>query len=47
MALVERHKATSLIIIEMRDKLGSLLVDIIFENSKIEQFQKRRYELNL
>lgn len=46
LALAEKHKIAALNILEIREKLLSLLVDIKIGNKEIEQLQQRRDELN-
>lgn len=46
LAIAERHKQAALNILEIRDKLLSLLIDLRIGNKKIEQFQQTRDELN-
>jgi hypothetical protein len=46
LAIAEKHKQTALNILEIREKLLSLLVDIRIGNIEIEQLQQRRDELN-
>jgi hypothetical protein len=46
LAIAEKHKQAALNILEIREKLLSLLVDIHIDNKEIEQLQKIRDELN-
>lgn len=46
LAIAEKHKQAALNILEIREKLLSLLVDIRIGNNEIEQLQQRRDELN-
>jgi len=46
LAIAEKHKQAALNILELREKLFSLLVDIRIGNKEIEQLQKTRDELN-
>lgn len=46
LAIAEKHKQAALDILEIREKLLSLLVDIRIDNKEIEQLQQRRDELN-
>jgi SMODS and SLOG-associating 2TM effector domain family 4 len=46
LAIAEKHKQAALDILEIREKLLSLLVDIRIGNIEIEQLQQRRDELN-
>ncbi len=46
LAIAEKHKQAALDILEIREKLLSLLVDISIGNKEIEQLQQRRDELN-
>lgn len=46
LALVEKHKQAALNILEIREKLLSLLIDIRIGNKEIELYQKQRDELN-
>lgn len=46
LALAEKHKQAALNILEIRENLLSLLVDIRIGNKEIEQLQQRRDEIN-
>lgn len=46
LAIAEKHKQAALDILEIREKLLSLLVDIRIDNKEIEQLQQKRDELN-
>ena len=46
MAIAEKHKQAALDILEIREKLLSLLVDIRIGNKDIGQLQQTRDELN-
>lgn len=46
LALAEKHKQAALDILEIREELLSLLVDIRINNQKIEDLQIRRDQLN-
>lgn len=46
LALAEKHKMAALNILDVREKLLSLLVDIMIGTKEIKQFQQRRDELN-
>lgn len=46
LAIAEKHKQAALDILEIREKLLSLIVDIRIDNKEIEQLQQRRDELN-
>lgn len=46
LALAEKHKQAALDVLEIREELLSLLVDIRIGNNPIEHFQARRDELN-
>lgn len=46
LAIAEKHKQAALNILEIREKLLSLLVDIKIGNKEIEQLQQRRDDLN-
>lgn len=46
LAIAEKHKQSALNILEIREKLLSLLVDIRVGNQEIEQLQQIRDELN-
>jgi hypothetical protein len=46
LAIAEKHKQAAIDILEIREKLLSLLVDIRIENKEIEQLQQTRDELN-
>lgn len=46
LAIAEKHKQAALNILEIREKLFSLLVDIRIGNKVIEQLQQTRDELN-
>ena len=46
LALAEKHKQAALDVLEIREELLSLLVDIKIGNKPIEHFQTKRDELN-
>lgn len=46
LAIAEKHKHAAIDILEIREKLFSLLVDIRIGNKEIEPLQQRRDELN-
>ena len=46
LAIAEKHKQAALDILEIREKLLSLLVDIRIDNKETEQLQQKRDELN-
>lgn len=46
LAIAEKHKQAALNILEIREKLFSLLVDIRIGNKEITELQQRRDELN-
>src|SRR5690606_23681677 len=46
LAIAEKHKQAALDILEVREKLLSLLVDIRIGNEEIKSHQQRRNELN-
>ncbi len=46
LAIAEKHKQAALNILEIREKLFSLLVDIHIDNKKVEELQQLRDDLN-